>query len=34
MGIFDSILGQFIANFAQFAEHVDEGVRQAAPVAA
>lgn len=28
------LVGQFIANFAQFAEHVDEGVRAAAPVAA
>ena len=25
------LVGQFIENFAQFAEHVDEGVRQAAP---
>ncbi|MEQ1548154.1 MAG: phosphoenolpyruvate carboxykinase [Chakrabartia sp.] len=25
------LVGQFIDNFAQFAEHVDEGVRQAAP---
>ena len=29
-----TLVGQFIANFAQFADHVDEGVRQAAPVAA
>ena len=29
-----TLVGQFIDNFAQFAEHVDEGVRQAAPVAA
>ena len=29
-----TLVRQFIANFAQFAEHVDEGVRQAAPVAA
>jgi phosphoenolpyruvate carboxykinase (ATP) len=28
------LVGQFIDNFAEFAEHVDEGVRQAAPVAA
>ena len=28
------LVGQFIENFAQFADHVDEGVRQAAPVAA
>ncbi len=28
------LVGQFIENFAQFAEHVDEGVRQAAPKAA
>jgi phosphoenolpyruvate carboxykinase (ATP) len=28
------LVGQFIDNFAQFAEHVDEGVRQAAPKAA
>jgi len=28
------LVGQFIENFAQFAEHVDEGVRQAAPTAA
>jgi phosphoenolpyruvate carboxykinase (ATP) len=28
------LVGQFIANFAQFEEHVDEGVRQAAPKAA
>ena len=28
------LVGQFIDNFAQFADHVDEGVRQAAPVAA
>jgi phosphoenolpyruvate carboxykinase (ATP) len=28
------LVGKFIANFAQFAEHVDESVRQAAPVAA
>ena len=25
------LVDQFVANFAQFAEHVDEGVRQAAP---
>ncbi len=25
------LVGEFIANFAQFEEHVDEGVRQAAP---
>ena len=25
------LVAQFVANFAQFAEHVDEGVRQAAP---
>ena len=25
---------QFIDNFAQFEDHVDEGVRKAAPVAA
>ncbi len=29
-----TLVHQFIDNFAQFAEHVDEGVRQAAPVAA
>ncbi len=29
-----TLVGQFIENFAQFAEHVDEGVRQAAPKAA
>ncbi len=29
-----TLVRQFIDNFAQFAEHVDEGVRQAAPVAA
>ena len=29
-----TLVGQFIDNFAQFAEHVDEGVRQAAPQAA
>jgi phosphoenolpyruvate carboxykinase (ATP) len=28
------LVGQFIENFAQFADHVDEGVRQAAPNAA
>ncbi len=28
------LVGQFIANFAQFEDHVDEGVRQAAPKAA
>lgn len=28
------LVGQFIENFAEFAEHVDEGVRQAAPKAA
>ena len=28
------LVGQFIENFAQFAEHVDEAVRQAAPKAA
>ncbi|MGH6787597.1 MAG: phosphoenolpyruvate carboxykinase [Novosphingobium sp.] len=28
------LVGKFIDNFAQFAEHVDEGVRQAAPTAA
>jgi phosphoenolpyruvate carboxykinase (ATP) len=28
------LVGLFIANFEQFAEHVDEGVRQAAPKAA
>ena len=28
------LVSQFIDNFAQFAEHVDEGVRQAAPKAA
>jgi len=28
------LVGQFIENFAQFEEHVDEGVRQAAPKAA
>lgn len=27
------LVDEFVANFAQFAEHVDEGVRQAAPVA-
>ena len=26
-----NLVDQFVANFAQFAEHVDEGVRQAAP---
>ena len=25
------LVGQFIDNFAQFADHVDEGVRQSAP---
>ncbi|MDP3676434.1 MAG: phosphoenolpyruvate carboxykinase [Novosphingobium sp.] len=29
-----TLVRQFIDNFAEFAEHVDEGVRQAAPVAA
>ncbi len=29
-----SLVQQFIANFAQFADHVDEGVRNAAPKAA
>ena len=29
-----TLVGQFIENFAQFEEHVDEGVRQAAPKAA
>ena len=29
-----ALVQQFIDNFAQFAEHVDEGVRQAAPQAA
>ncbi len=28
------LVGKFISNFAQFADHVDEGVRQAAPTAA
>ena len=28
------LVGQFIDNFAQFADHVDEGVRQSAPKAA
>jgi phosphoenolpyruvate carboxykinase (ATP) len=28
------LVGKFVANFQQFAEHVDEGVRQAAPSAA
>ena len=28
------LVKQFIDNFAQFADHVDEGVRQAAPRAA
>ncbi|MBU6266212.1 MAG: phosphoenolpyruvate carboxykinase [Sphingomonadales bacterium] len=28
------LVGKFIANFEQFAEHVDEGVRAAAPVSA
>ena len=28
------LVGKFIANFEQFADHVDESVRQAAPVAA
>ena len=28
------LVGQFIENFAEFADHVDEGVRQAAPKAA
>jgi phosphoenolpyruvate carboxykinase (ATP) len=28
------LVGQFIDNFAQFADHVDDGVRQAAPKAA
>ena len=26
-----NLVDQFVANFAQFADHVDEGVRQAAP---
>ena len=29
-----NLVQQFIDNFAQFADHVDEGVRQAAPRAA
>ncbi|MCB2078497.1 MAG: phosphoenolpyruvate carboxykinase (ATP), partial [Novosphingobium sp.] len=29
-----SLVRQFIDNFAQFEDHVDEGVRNAAPVAA
>ncbi len=29
-----ALVSQFVANFEQFADHVDEGVRQAAPVAA
>ena len=29
-----TLVQQFIDNFAQFADHVDEGVRQAAPQAA
>ena len=29
-----ALVQQFIDNFAQFADHVDEGVRQAAPRAA
>jgi phosphoenolpyruvate carboxykinase (ATP) len=29
-----TLVRQFVDNFAEFAEHVDEGVRQAAPVAA
>ena len=28
------LVGKFIDNFAQFADHVDEGVRASAPVAA
>jgi phosphoenolpyruvate carboxykinase (ATP) len=28
------LVDQFVENFAQFAEHVDEGVRQAAPQSA
>ena len=28
------LVHKFIENFGQFADHVDEGVRQAAPVAA
>ncbi|MFN5901439.1 MAG: phosphoenolpyruvate carboxykinase (ATP), partial [Novosphingobium sp.] len=28
------LVAKFIDNFAQFADHVDEGVRQAAPTAA
>jgi phosphoenolpyruvate carboxykinase (ATP) len=28
------LVQQFVDNFAQFEEHVDEGVRQAAPIAA
>src|SRR3546814_20742400 len=30
----EALVQQFIDNFAQFADHVDEGVRQAAPQAA
>ena len=29
-----TLVRQFIDNFAQFADHVDEGVRKAAPTAA
>ena len=29
-----ALVGMFVANFAQFAEHVDDGVRAAAPKAA
>jgi len=29
-----SLVRQFIENFAQFEAHVDEGVRKAAPIAA
>jgi phosphoenolpyruvate carboxykinase (ATP) len=29
-----TLVKQFIENFEQFEEHVDEGVRKAAPVAA
>jgi len=28
------LVSQFVENFAQFADHVDEGVRAAAPQAA
>ena len=27
------LVGQLVENFAQFADHVDEGVRQSAPIA-